>query len=79
MMASEIPNRIARMPRVGGAVDLLHDDGSEPTGLVIRHVYGAAVLYGVETASGATGVLAVQPDGTWWWVKTPEEKEPWQR
>lgn len=74
---SEQP-RILRVPRVGSVVDLPYNDGTPTDTVEVFESFGVARLCAVETEDGAQGVVAFQPDGSWWWVRTPERKEPWE-
>lgn len=72
------------MPKVGELIGL--PEGECPEHGVFRpamdvtviHSFGVARLCEVEDDRGQRGVIAFQPDGSWWWVREIEPKEPWE-
>jgi hypothetical protein len=66
------------MPAVGDVVDLPYEDGTPTDTVDIVESYGVARLMLVyDAASDSYGVVAFQPDKSWWWVRALERREPW--
>jgi hypothetical protein len=60
-----------------GAEFVLDDQDSAAEECRVLQLYGAARLYQVTTPDGRVGVIAIQPDGWYWWVREPMPPEPW--
>lgn len=69
---------VQNVPLVGSEVELPYSDGTPTVHVTCFHSFGAARLMAVRDADGDQGVVAFQPDGSWWWVREIEKREPWQ-
>lgn len=68
-----------KWPEVGSEFVLdSNEDSEEPVEGRVIELLGAARLYKIRVAGcRAEGIIALQPSGSWWWVREPEEPEPW--
>lgn len=59
-------------PEEGDEIELrsMPEEGRAPVEVVIEHEYGPACVYMVSDPKNEnrTGVVAIHPDGSWWWV-----------
>lgn len=63
------------IPQVGHEIELPYTDGTPTVNVRCIHSFGVARLMAVETEAGGQGVIAFQPDGSWWWVREPVERD----
>lgn len=70
-----------KWPEVGTEFILdSNDEEEEPVEGTVLELLGAARLFKIRIAeTRAVGVIALQPSGSWWWVREPEEREPWEK
>lgn len=67
------------LPVVGDVVELPYDDGTPSVDVEVIESYGVARLMLVrDKATGGYGVVAFQPDRSWWLVREIERREPWE-
>lgn len=72
---------IRQYPEVGEEVRLNFEDG-DSIPILLDHMLGAARLFQCRNPEGEVGIVAFQPDGSWWIVRdfvAPEGEEPWQQ
>lgn len=59
--------------------DINREDGEEAeVELEITATLGTARMFAAVEPDGRTCVIAIQPNGTWWFVKRDRKKEPWE-
>jgi hypothetical protein len=69
-----------KIPQLGGDVELEPDDKSEAKQTVrVRKTYGVAEIMGVTDENGQNGVVAFHPDGSWWWIRKIDPRDPWSK
>jgi hypothetical protein len=67
-----------KIPAIGDGVDLDPDDKSDPKMTVTPFSsYGVAEVMAVKDEHGQRGVVAFFPDGSWWWIRKIDPREPW--
>lgn len=68
----------SEIPKVGGEVELTPDLTTEPNITVkVRSSRGLAEILDVQGELGERGLIAFQPDGSWWWIKKIDPRDPW--
>jgi hypothetical protein len=66
------------LPAIGSEKTLTPDDKNEASITVrVRKSFGIAEIMGVTDEHGQSGIAAFQPDGSWWWIRKIDPRDPW--
>jgi hypothetical protein len=68
----------SKIPKVGGEVTLTPDVTTDPEiAVTVKRSRGLAEVLEVAGETGERGLIAFQPDGSWWWIRKIDPRDPW--